>query len=166
MKSEADDIGARFPGPVTLYPSRKKWLLVLVGCASFAIGGVWMIISGEQKGWFVVIVFGLFAAAAAVMLLPGAGSLTLDASGFEATSLFRRSRGRWQDMTEFKAVRIPPSMQRFVLYDDRAHTGAVAKLSAAMTGHAAGLPDTYGLSADELAALMTSWRSRALAQVR
>jgi hypothetical protein len=25
---------ARFPGPLTLYPSRKKWLLVFAGSAS------------------------------------------------------------------------------------------------------------------------------------
>jgi hypothetical protein len=53
-----------------------------------------------------------------------------------------------------------------VVYDDRTAQGVVAKLNAAVAGYAAGLPDTYGLSADELAALMTSWRSRALAQVR
>jgi hypothetical protein len=38
----------------------------------------------------------------------------------------------------------------------------MAKLNAAVAGHAGGLPDTYGLSADELAALMTRWCNRAV----
>jgi len=163
---QIENIAARFPGPVTLYPSRTKWLVVFLGCALFALGGIWMISSGEQKGWFVLIVFGLFTATAAAMLLPHAGSLTLHADGFETKSLFRRYRALWQEVSEFKAVRIPPSMQRMVLYDDFNLKGAVAKLNAALTGHAAGLPDTYGFSADELAALMTDWRKRALDRER
>jgi hypothetical protein len=35
MKSEIENIAARFPGLVTLYPSRKKWLLVFLGSAPF-----------------------------------------------------------------------------------------------------------------------------------
>jgi hypothetical protein len=160
---QIESIVARFPGPAALYPSRRKWLLVFAGCALFVAGGAGMIASGEQTGWFVLIVFGLFAATAAVMLLPGAGSLTLDGEGFETVSLFRRRRARWQDVTEFKVVRIPPSMQRMVVYDDRTLTGGIAKLNAAIAGKGAGLPDTYGLSADEIARLMSSWRDRALA---
>jgi hypothetical protein len=123
-----------------------------------------MIGSGEKTSWFVLIVFSLFAATAAVMLLPGAGSLALDGEGFEAVSLFRRGRARWQDVTEFKVVRIPPSMQRMVVYDGRTLMGAGAKLNVAVAGKGAGLPDTYGLSADELASLMSGWRDRALAR--
>jgi hypothetical protein len=55
-----EQIAARFPGPVTLYPSRKKWSVIFLGCALFALGGIWMISRGEQTGWFVLIVFGLF----------------------------------------------------------------------------------------------------------
>jgi hypothetical protein len=35
------------------------------------------------------------------------------------------------------------------------------KLSSAMSGYEAGLPETYGLSAEELAATMNDWRERA-----
>ncbi len=46
-RPDTSEILSRFPGPVTLYPSRKKWLLVCAGGALFAIGGVWMVRSGE-----------------------------------------------------------------------------------------------------------------------
>ena len=39
---------ARFPGPVRLYPSRKKWLLVFAGGAAFTAGGILMIRSGAR----------------------------------------------------------------------------------------------------------------------
>ena len=35
-----NEILARFPGPVTLYPSRRKWLLLMAGCLLFAVGGI------------------------------------------------------------------------------------------------------------------------------
>ena len=38
----------------------------------------------------------------------------------------------------------------------------LAKANAAFFGRNAGLPDTYGLSPEQLALLMTRWRDRAL----
>ena len=96
------------------------------------------------------------------MLLPGAGALTLDQEGFQTTSLFRRYHSRWHDTAGLEVVSVPPSFQKMVVYDDAKATGkAMAKLSAALAGHNAGLPDTYGLSADDLARLMNQWRARA-----
>ena len=161
---KADLILSRFPGPVTLYPSRRKWLLVLLGCALFTAGGIVMVSRAAGGGWFVAVFFAVGAIVAALMLLPGAGALALDADGFQATKLFRRHRTRWQDVTGFAAVKILPSMQKMVVFDDIKMTGrTIAKLDAAITGHNAGLPDTYGLSGDDLARLMTQWRQRAAA---
>jgi hypothetical protein len=166
MPSAADAaaILSRFPGPVTLYPSRKKWLLVLAGSALFAVGGFWMIRQGNAMGWVVLIFFGLVAVVAAAAMLPGAGGLTLDRDGFEATNLFRRHRTRWQDATGFQAARIPPAHQNWVAYDDvNASTKRIAKFNVGIVGRNVALPDTYGLSADNLAQLMVQWRERALA---
>jgi hypothetical protein len=163
--TDAAEILARFPGPLTLYPSRKKWLLVLAGSALFAVGGFWMIKTGDARGWLVLIFFGLAAAVAAVAMLPGAGALTLDAQGFEATNLFRRHRTRWQDTTGFQAARIPPARQMWVVYDDiTQNKKSIAKFNIGIVGRNAALPDTYGLSADDLAQLMAQWRGRALGQ--
>jgi hypothetical protein len=51
---------ARFPGPVTLYPSKVKLLLVLLGSLVFSTGGYWMIQEGQAFwGWFDLIFFSL-----------------------------------------------------------------------------------------------------------
>jgi len=68
----APELLSRFPGPVTLHPLRKKWLLVLAGCALFAIGGYWMVRGNEGMGWLVLIFFGLGALIAAAMMLGAA----------------------------------------------------------------------------------------------
>jgi hypothetical protein len=155
----------RFPGPVTLYPSRKKWLLVLACGAIFAVGGAWMIRGGDPQGWFVLIFFAAVALIAAAALLPGAGALTLDRDGFEITNLFRHHRIRWQDASGFTAARIPPARQLFVVFDKASASGSfVANVNVAIVGRNASLPDTYGQSADKLAELMAAWRASALAR--
>ena len=163
--TDASTILSRFPGPVTLYPSRKKWLLVLAGSALFAVGGFWMIKTGDGRGWLVLIFFGLTAAVAAAVMLPGAGALALDRDGFEATNLFRRHRTLWRDATGFQAARIPLARQRWVVYDDvTQNKKSIAKFNVGIVGRNAALPDTYGLSADDLAQLMAQWSGRALGQ--
>jgi hypothetical protein len=165
MHNDVTEILSRFPGPVTLHPSRKKWLLIFATSAVFAAGGAWMIERGEPMGWYVLIFFGLGALVAAAALLPGAGGLTLDREGFAITNLFRRYRVRWQDAAGFVAARIPPARQKMVMYDDATQRGkSLAQLNVAIAGRGAGLPDTYGLSADDLAQLMAQWRDRAVAR--
>ena len=162
-RTDVSQILSRFPGPVTLYPSRRKWLLVFVGGVSFAIGGAFMVRSSEAMGWLPLIFFSLVALVAAVAMLPGAGALTLDRDGFEVTSLFRRHHTRWQDAHGFAAARIPPATQRWAVYDDISQSGKrLAKINVEIVGRNAALPDTYGLSPDDLGNLMMLWRERAV----
>ena len=164
MSTDVAEILSRFPGPVTLRPSRTRWLLVLAIGLLFAVGGVWMIQDGKWMGWYVLVFFGLVALIAAVAMLPGAGGLILDREGFDVTSLFRRYRIRWQDTADFAAVSIPPAHQKMVGYNDlKQSSSRLAKMNVAIVGRDAAIPDTYGLSADALAQLMAQWRERALA---
>jgi hypothetical protein len=50
-----------------------------------------------------------------------------------------------------------------VVYDDAAgRSSTLGAINASMIGRSSGLPDTYGLSHEELAALLNEWRRRAL----
>jgi hypothetical protein len=49
MPIDVAEILSRFPGPLTLHPSRKKWLLFFSIGALFAAGGGWMINRGEGR---------------------------------------------------------------------------------------------------------------------
>ena len=101
VANEVDAILARFPGPVTLRVSRLKMLALLAGSLAFVVGGILLIVfvKDDQEaviaGIASVLFFGACAVVGAVMLLPGAGSLTLDVGGLEVCSFFRRNRIAW-----------------------------------------------------------------------
>lgn len=173
MASTADALLARFPGPVTLHVNRLKALAMLAGSLAFVAGGIFLIVFVRDDpeavfaGIASVAFFGACAAIGAVMLLPGAGSLTLDAAGFEVCSLFRRHRIAWPHASRFTAATFSlPGANRksMVGYDQDGLKGAGADFSRNAIGRNAALPDTYGLSVEELARLLTAWRERALAQ--
>ena len=79
-------------------------------------------------------------------------------------NLFRRNRTRWQDVDCFIAARIPPAAQKFVTFDIHQARNRIAKINVAIIGRNSALPDTYGLSADDLAGLMAQWRALAVAR--
>jgi hypothetical protein len=160
---KAAEILSRFPGPVGLQPSRVKWIVVLLGSAGFVAIGVFIMPWDSAETWFVTAFFGICMAAAIVILLPGAGGLRLDRQGFQVTSLYRSHFVRWPDATGFKAATVPPARQTMVVFDDAgAAAGALGRLNVGLIGRTSSLPDTYGMSADELAGLMERWRERAV----
>src|SRR5262245_823235 len=118
---DIDEVLSRFPGPVTLRPSRRRILLILLGSLVFVAGGVWMILAeavAREERWMLwgsTGFFALCAAVAVVMLLPGAGKLVLDGDGFETTSLFRTFRIRWADTSVFEVFSI--HSQKMVVFD-------------------------------------------------
>jgi hypothetical protein len=176
----ASTLLARFPGPIRLYPSRRKWLLILAIGAGFLIIGLLMLRDpaafADRRysateilvvSWLCVLFFGLGVILAAINLIPGASSLTLDSSGFVVRNLYRTTSQRWADVDNFAAVEVPagPRTKRLVGYDSAQRAGnPVGRLNVAVSGRNSGLPDSYGLSEADLANLMTQWRSRALAQ--
>jgi hypothetical protein len=156
---QIDPILARFPGPVALSPSRKKWLLMLLISTVFTAGGIWMVAVAAPRGWLVLIFFAVCFAVSALMLLPGAGGLVLDGDGFQVTSLFRSHRSRWRYVSRFEPILV--SRQRMVGFDDATASRAISALNTAIAGHNAALPDTYGFYVDDLAELLQRWRDRA-----
>ena len=165
MSSAPAEILSRFPGPVVLAPSRRKWLFVLGVSVAFVAIGFWMRHDEPLGGWLVVGFFGLGTLVAPLMLLPGAGGLRLDSDGFEMMTLFRRHHSRWAEVSEFEVVCVPPTLQTMVAFDHaRAEDSALAKANRILVGRTSGLPDNYSLSYEDLAAIMNEWRARAISR--
>ena len=155
----------QFPGPLTLQASRSKFLRLFAGSVSFvAIGAGLMVHDGsEAMLWFGVLFFGLCAAVFAINLLPGSASLTLDTDGFRVKQFCFVRKSRWKNVTNIDAGYLPPSPIKTVQYNDTQWSGwRLARWETAKLGYNAVLPDTYGMSADDLAALMVQWRDRVL----
>ena len=163
---------AQFPGPVTLRPSKLKWIpLVLanallgVGCMA---GGAWLY---PQAGTAIgVIGFALGGLSGAVGATVGMSAIItermwarLDFEGFETQDVWgRRKRRHWRDADRF-AVRWVGHWPCTVYDDVNPASGWWDSLNRGYAGGKSMLPDTYGLGAKNLTYLMTAWRQRALA---
>lgn len=169
ITAPVEELLSRFPGPITLYPPREKWAMLAAGSLAFAMIGGFLILDDNAQtllGWIDVLFFGACLLVSAIKLLPGAAALTLDISGFEENTLFLlRARTQWRNVTDIKADAAPAarSGMKRVWYNDTASKGhGPAGKQAAPPGCNAGLTDTYGLSAEELADLMVRWQQQAL----
>lgn len=169
INTQVDEDGVpRFPGPHTLFSSRKKWLRPALGTAFFAAVGIAMILKGALfVGIFVTASSGIGTMTGAMMLLPGASSLRLDESGFEVTKFFfLRQRYCWCDLSDFVAWEM---IRKYIVVFKAAkpRLGVYEKINAALAGGRNGyLPDTYGMAANDLVRLMTSWRNSAINAVK
>lgn len=145
-----------------LRPSPWRWLVLL------AVSGAFVALSmalADKSVWFSVagsLFFGACALAALVGLIPGASHLQLESKGMTVRSLFREWHVRWADVDHFFVTSI--SGNAMVCWNYAADASAKprgARVSRTLTGVEAGLPDTYGRSASDLADLLNRWRARA-----
>lgn len=152
--------------PFTVYSRRRKTLLYLVGSAALAAVAILMACDGKPIGWAIAAFFGLCTAVFAIQLHPRASFLTVDADGFEYSALFRRHRLRWADVTEFGVITLSHhgikthTMVGLNYSESYPHHQRGRSLSRAMTGFEGALPDTYGFSAEELAALLSACHAK------
>jgi hypothetical protein len=161
-----DAVLQRYPGPVTLRTPWRKIVFFIVTTILFGGCLLWMALYSDM-GWVETFFMwlGAIGCAAAlpvfVLILYRGSSLRLDADGFHVFQGLRTSSSRWSDMSEFSVVDVGMPM---VVFDDAAiEIGAVAEFNRSVVGRIGGLPDTYGMDAWSMAAMMNEWRTRALA---
>lgn len=144
-----------------LKPSPWRHLGLLGVSLVFVAIGIFMVRDGDWMGWFVLGFFGLCALVFAVQMLPGASRLRLDRHGFTFTSLFRSSTVPWSEVSGFFVA--PVGGRAMVCWEYAANVPRDVRsrrLSRALAGVEAGLPETYGLRAEALAELLEDWRRR------
>jgi hypothetical protein len=138
--------------PLTLKPRRLKLLGYFLMFILFTATGLWM--AGERPfaGYFWAVVFGLSALVMLGLLLPSSSYLRLTSTGFTFCSLFRSHTVRWNDVERFSVVRLHRNKMVAWRYSAGYQARRTARLIAdSLTGAEAALPDTYGLTAEELA---------------
>jgi hypothetical protein len=145
--------------PVTLHPSRKRTLgLGLVSLLFVAVGAA-AAADGAAIGWASVVFFGSCLLVFATLLLPGAAYLRLDERGFTVCNLFRTARFDWRDVRDFRTYSTRGGT--LVGFDFTQASGSLGRSTARRLACVeGGLPNTYGLKAEEVAELLTVWRER------
>ena len=147
---------------LTLRPNRRRYLLNMTLAAGFVAAGALTIRKGDPRSWAAILFFGFGVIVFGLSLLPGSAYLRLDPTGFTVCSLFRAHSTSWFEVDSFEVARIR-GRKLVVLKYSSLHRGQefVRKLAVAIGLHEGALPETYGLSAEELAAMMNDWRVRA-----
>ena len=159
-----DTLFARFPGPVTLTPSRLKLAIGLALCTGLTAFSVYLLQQAIAAwtseviwaGGSVLIIGGLTIRTSILLIVPGMVGLTLTADGFEIGSFFRRVRTRWRDASDFRVEKDEDGFRR-VAYEvpDGSRRGERSPARCS---------ENYAPPWDDFAWLMTAWRERALAQ--
>ncbi len=147
---------------VVLKPSRTKLIFFLALSLGFVAIGVAALCEGDlEVGISITLLFGLAALVFAIQLHPDASYLRLTPEGFYVRSLFRMSPlVPWSEAGDFRVETLPPARTRMVVYDStNPKSQGLRKFNRAFVGATDGLPDSYGMKAEALAALMNEWRN-------
>jgi hypothetical protein len=162
----------RFPGPVTLRVPKMKLVFFLVSGIIFGGCLAYVALYGDLGAfgnfWLWLGVAGTVAAcpAFALMILRGS-TLRLDADGMQLYQGLKRSHYRWADVSEFAVADVgalSPAQTLMVAFDDaNTSEGRLAAVNRRLIGYGGALPDSYGMTPWQLAALLNEWRQRALA---
>lgn len=153
------------PATTTLRPRRLPLLGLLAVALAFTAAGVGMTGDRPLAGWFVAGFFGLCAVVFAVQLIPNSTYLRLEPAGFTFASMFRAHFVPWDGVQQFSLTQV--GTQRMVGWTFTPSYAAHAtgrRVSRALSGLEAGLPDTYGLTAEALVELLERHRQAALAR--
>ncbi len=143
--------------PLTLRPGRGQTLLWLLVCIGFVVIGISMAREGRPTGYFCAGFFGLGLPVFGLQFHPRAAYLQLSSDGFTFCSLFRAQFVPWTQVREFAVIRV--GQKRMVAWNFTPNHPArvrMRRISKALSGYEAALPDTYGLKPQELAEVLNS----------
>lgn len=148
---------------VVLVSPRRKWLTLFAGSGVFVTIGVLMVATGDVRGWYGVVFFGLGVAVGLVYLVRPP-QLTIDTEGMTSAQVGRRDRYEFRECSEFRTWKNPIARSQSLVvfdWDGAQRRRRLARLSKGMSGANSALPDTYGMTAEGLALLLNQ-RRRAL----
>jgi len=144
-----------------LRPSPWKHLALLATCSGFVALAVLLEANHSLLAWATGLFFGLGVLVALVKLIPGSSFLRLTPDHMSVRTLYRTWHVRWSDVSEFFVAPVGGRNMVFWNYTPEfAEKERGRAVSRAFAGVEAGLPDTYGRSAAELATLLNEWRKQ------
>lgn len=144
-----------------LKPGKLKWSAIFVASLAFLAGGSAMISAGLLSGWLVVAFFGLGVLVALFQLFGNRSYLLLTPEAYTIGSPIRSATVRWSDVDSFSVSRLGYNRMVMVNYaPEHEARSTLRHFNRVLVGHDAALPDTYGMGAERLAALMNEWKAR------
>jgi hypothetical protein len=140
--------------PLTLKPGKiKNTILILISIAFICMGIPLM----EKNLWAAVLIiflFGISLIVFSINLIPNTSYLKIDERGLEMKNLFRTTFIPWQVVSGFTTKQI--FLNKLVMFDIDERFLEQSK----MKSKKGALPDTYGMSAKNLAALLNDYKNQ------
>lgn len=140
--------------PETLYlpPSRARWVFTVVMSAIIVGANVYVVATQNTPALGILAaIFSVTGIASGVQLIPGSAGMWLDRQGFTFRMFWYDRRREWKEITPILSSQV--GLLQMVGYnrkDDKPNQPREV------------LPDTYGISANELADIMNHWRDTAI----
>jgi hypothetical protein len=170
----AADIVMRFPGPITLSSPPTQWWILILLCGVNTAGSIFAIfisLSDPSPAASIGVAIGILGTAffgagivlSIVCLRPGANSLQLNEAGFQVTHPFRKRAYRWSDVSDF-SVSSGYRRSGHVIFKEAKPSLTISERIRAVLqdGRNGDLPDTYGLTGNDLGYLMELWQNLAM----
>lgn len=135
------------PQPLILRPSKRIWLLFIeLFVTSICVYEFWVWLPGGAVKWLLILLFALGGLLSAADNLPGARYLELGPGGFVICVLFRKGPPvPWAAVSSFRVARARLGRKATVVFD--------------LAGAGQALPETYGMTPQDLADLMNQWQA-------
>ncbi|MGI8809890.1 MAG: hypothetical protein ACR2KK_19020 [Acidimicrobiales bacterium] len=145
-----------------LHSSRLRIVGLIAISAFFTAAGVLMVRARAEAGW-ATLAFGLVCLAVFVFIFFRPNRLELSADGFATVTLGRRWNVEWSQCGEFGVYKDEYTLGSTPMvvfdYDAPGKDHVLLDLTAiALVGSNATLPETYGMSASDLAELLNRYR--------
>ena len=151
----------------TLYPSRAKFIFLLLVCLLLTLGGIQAASAGEQWGHLAYLICGLSSAACVLIMRKQTNYLKLRDNEFEIATLAGKRRIKWEDVDSFGIVSLDiynGGYWTLIGWDYKESVSAPPlailgsrTLDKRLTGKEDTLPDRYGMKAKDLLSLMNEY---------
>jgi len=160
-----------YPKPVTLNGQRGRNLLSALACCGVSSAFIFALLSsppltGSVVLYFVLsVIFGVPAFVLATAAIKP-NRLTLDSKGLVFSSLFHTRQWIWQDVQDFKAISTATQGKRVtkiketIGFNDR--NARNSDRLRKQIGRTTSISNQFGISDDELASALNSWRLRSV----
>lgn len=140
--------------PLTLKPGKTKSTILILISAALVVLGISLLEKNMMIAVLNIVFFGICLAVFIINLFPNASYLKIDERGIEMKNLFRTTFIPWQAVNVFKTKFI--FINKMVVFDIDQKLLDSSKIKS-KTG---AFPDTYGMSAKNLANLLNEYKAK------
>lgn len=156
---------------IILKPKKIKTIGFLLLSCLFVVLAFSLLDEKPFIRWISIVFFGLGVIIFIIQLLPGSTYLKLTHEGFEVKNLFRSNFTKWAEINAFRIGIVPIDIywndfhfwwdwnKKMVLFDYK-KTRKGNFNSKDVFDNQEALPDSYGMSVEELVQLMNEWKSK------